>query len=225
MGSYRFTAREKVLLVLLAVVVALVVWLQFIYLPLQDQLSSLDDQIADAKEQIVVDSAKQERMTTMEQAIADYQEQGLVSRTVPAYNNESEIIALLDSAIGSSTAYSVKFEVQNSTSGSSTSSSSSSSTSVSGSSSGSVLGVSSSHLVRRVMKLSFGCDSYEQARSIVDQVCNGAYPCTVDSFTFSDDDRARQLSSAGVSVSGSGNSTGDSSAYHVTLQATFYEER
>lgn len=217
MLNYRFSTREKVLLAVFVVIVVLLVWLEFFFLPTQNRLDSLDQQIAATSDQMVTDSAKAAQMKKMQNAIDGYQQQGRKLKTIPQYNNESALIALIDKAMGSSTVYNMTFTVTDS---------SSTSTSAAAGSAASVPGVDSAHLVKRTMKLSFGCNSYSEAYAVVSAICDGDYPCTIDSFTFADNERQRQLSSSSSSrTAASGSSTGQSNPYSVTIQVTFYEKK
>ena len=92
MLTYTFSKREKVLLVILAVILLAVVYYRFIFVAVNDQVDSLESQIAATEDQITVDTAKSLELKSMQAAIEDYQAAGRSQIVMPAYEDRKSVV-------------------------------------------------------------------------------------------------------------------------------------
>lgn len=189
MLTYTFSKREKVLLVVLAVMLIAVVWYELVFQGVQQQLDDLDGQIAAAQDEMVVDTTKAQRTKQMQEAIAAYQAQGVTPTSVPAYDNVQPLMAALNATLSASTRYTLTFDDVDTSDGS---------------------------LAKRGADLTFGATSYTSARSILNALMEGPYPCSVDELVVTDNAAAQ-----GTGGAASGASGGD--AFSVRAHLTFYE--
>ncbi|MGI6032204.1 MAG: hypothetical protein ACOX69_02130 [Coriobacteriales bacterium] len=219
MGKYKFSTREKVLLVCLVALLVLLLWYQLFYVPTQEHLSDVEQQISEVQDEALTDTVKSAKMRQMQDKVEAYKKQGRTAAAMPSYDNGANLTRELDKVLGNSTVYSMSFEVDDGQSDSTASSSSSSSQGTSQSA-----GTDSS-VVTRVMSLSFGCSSYKRASAVLDGICDGPYPCSLDSFTITDNKSSRKVSSGSTSTVGSGVASGSEENFSVTMQVTFYESK
>mgnify|MGYP001192658673 CR=1 FL=1 len=83
MLDYTFSKREKVLLVILALIAVAILYYEVIYRNVQDQLDSLDSQISETQDEMITDNAKLSKMKVMQTAIDGYKAAGLSATTMP----------------------------------------------------------------------------------------------------------------------------------------------
>lgn len=194
MLTYTFSKREKVLLVVLACILVLVAWYAFVFQNVNNQISSLNSQIATTQEQVTVDTAKLAQMNSMQKTIDANKEKGVKAKTLPKYDNVQALMAALNTTL-SGKQFTIKFDN---------------------------LDWSTSGLVKRGATMSVGCDSYADAKAVVTALEQGAYPCTVDTVSISDN--TVKTTSAYSNV-GSGSSSSVASAnFSVTVHCTYYEK-
>jgi uncharacterized protein YxeA len=194
MLDYTFSKREKVLLVILALIAIGILYYQVIYRNVQDQLDSLNSQISEAQDETVTATAKLSKMKTMQAAIDSYKAAGLKATEMPSYDNITPLMAELNTTLASSSDYTLSFDDVD----------------------------TSSTTVERGVDLTFGASSYASARSILDSLLQGSYPCSLDEFTITDNSAEIVSSTKSSSVVGSG--TTSSSNVSVTAHFTFYEQ-
>ena len=148
MLTYTFARREKLLLVLLGILLVAVVWYQLVFVGVQDQLTQIDSQIDDAESTLVIDTAKHDQMTRMQQAIDGYKAKGATTSVVPAYDNVQNVMAQLNVTLALTNSYSLSFDD---------------------------LDTSQAGLVKRGVTLSFGSNSYDDAQTVIKALADGPY--------------------------------------------------
>ena len=191
MLDYTFSKREKVLLVILALIAIGILYYQVIYRNVQDQLDSLNSQISEAQDETVTATAKLSKMKTMQAAIDSYKAAGLKATEMPSYDNITPLMAELNTTLASSSDYTLSFDDVD----------------------------TSSTTVERGVDLTFGASSYASARSILDSLLQGSYPCSLDEFTITDNSATQSTSKGYTVVTGTA-----SSNVSVTAHFTFYEQ-
>jgi hypothetical protein len=196
MLTYTFSKREKALIVVFAVFLLVLAWYQFVFVNVQDQVSALNADIATAQDTVTTDTAKVSELKTMRAAIEQYKAEGLSPRTMPSYDNTQNLMNLLNAQLSGTTEYSIKF--------------------------GDLDTTSESGVVLRGADLSFGCNSYADAKTVLASLAQGAYPCSIDSLAITDNTASK--SSSGTSVVGSGTSSSTTPSFSVTAHLTFYEK-
>jgi|GEM_PF-526094 hypothetical protein len=195
MLTYTFSKREKVLLVILAVILLAVVYYRFIFVAVNDQVDSLESQIAATEDQITVDTAKSLELKSMQAAIEDYQAAGRSQIVMPAYDNITPLMASLNGTLAGTNNFSLSFDE---------------------------LDGSESGLVKRGVTLDFTCADYATARSVIDALAKGQYPCSIESVSITDNVATSASTGYGIAASGSGDGA-RADAYAVTAHLTFYE--
>lgn len=210
MLKYTFSKREKVMILGLVVALVAVLWYQLVFTSTRDEISVLDAKISDTQNQIVIDTARATQQKKMQDDIANFKLSGMTATEMPAFDNTQALMAELNGILAPTSDYSLKFEDVNDSSSSSSSKSSGSSRSTSSS--------SSSNVVERGVNLTYDCNSYEEARVILNSLVHGSFPCSIDDFTLKDNTVSL---STGKSSAGSGSSS--SKKYSAAVHLTFYE--
>ena len=189
--GYKISMREKILLGVLVLVLVGIGFYQFVYVPLSSRASQAKQEAVAAQDMVTASQLKVERMERMQETIDELKRSGAGTKTMPSYDNIKNVMSLLNTTVGTFQDFDVVFQD---------------------------LEAASDTVVRRGADITFSCDSYEQARSVVNSLQQGPYLCTVDSLSFRDKD---------VTKSGSGfvgsSSTTSSGTYAATAHVTFYE--
>lgn len=192
MKGYTFSKREKVLLVLLAAILLVVVWYQVVFASTQAQITDLDNQIATVQDQMVTDSAKAANLKKMEDAIASYKAKGQQATSLPNYDNTQALMANLNAILSQTSNYNLSFQDPE---------------------------LGSNDIVERPVKLSFSCASYDSARAVLNNLTQGGFPCSIESFTITDN----SANLTGTS-SNAGSGTAKEQPFAVSATLTFYEK-
>ena len=178
MLTYTFSRREKTLILAFAIVLVIIAWYMLVYQSTTDQIAQLQSEIAVVDEETAVASAKVSQMSYMQEVIEQRKAEGVKPVPIPQYDNMQPLMARLDSVMSKANTYQLSFGA---------------------------LDVESSKYVLRPVAITFSCDSYATAESVVSALANGPYPCVVDSVSITDG-----------SYRSSGNSA-CSAAVHVTF--------
>lgn len=196
MLTYTFSRREKVLILALAIILIIFAWYQFVYVNVQNQISTLSQQIAEVQDAQVIDAAKIQKMNSMQKAIDQYKAEGLAKTTMPAYDNQQNVMNELNGLLATTTNYSLTFDA---------------------------LDTGTTGFVKRGVTLVFGCGSYADAELILTNLSTGVYPCSIDSMNIVDNTASTSTSATSYSVVGSGSTTSTASV-SVSAHATFTEK-
>lgn len=192
--GYSFSRREKVLLVVLAVLAIAGLWYQFVFVSTQDTISRLNSQIASVQDQKATDAAKVGQTARMREEIERCKAAGIAPAEIPSYDNVQALMARLNGTLASTTGYNLKFED---------------------------VASGASGIVKRGVELSYGCGSYQEARVILNSLTYGAFPCSIDDFTLTDNG-AKVL--AGTATRNVGSGSAGTAPYSVSAHLTFYEK-
>ncbi|MCH3968034.1 MAG: hypothetical protein PHR15_08995 [Atopobiaceae bacterium] len=176
MLTYTFSKREKVLIVLLALILIAMAWYELVFKGVQEQTSALEQQIADAQDTLTIDTAKVQQMTTMQKAVDSYEAAGSAASTTPKYDNIKNVMSTLDTALSGTASYSLSFDD---------------------------LDTTQAGVVRRGVSVSFGCDTYDAAKAVISTLADGPYTCSVDSFTIATASSKKTSSTIGTGNTGS----------------------
>lgn len=180
MLTYTFSTREKIMLGVLAIVGVLVLWYQLIFSNIQTQLADIESQIAVAEETYTTTQQRATQLASMRATIDNYQSQGLVATLLPSYDNTQNLMAYLNGVLMGTSEYNMSFETPSLSEEDST--------------------------IHRSGTISFTTGSYAEARSVIENIAHGPYPCEIQSFGITDN---TALSDAAVSSS---------------VQVTFFEK-
>ncbi|MBO7674982.1 MAG: hypothetical protein J6S63_08230 [Atopobiaceae bacterium] len=186
MLTYTFSPREKVMLALLALVGILVAWYQLVFVNFQRQIDALDAEIATVQDEIVMSQSRAAALQSMKSMVEQYKAEGIDPLLLPTYDNTKNLMAYLNGVLLSSTGYSMSFDNPELS--------------------------EDDGAIHRTGTITFNTDSYESARSIVQAIAHGPYPCQVVGAGITDNSLqgSRTRSSEGLVV--------------TSMQVTFLEE-
>ena len=189
MLTYTFSMREKVLLAILGFVGVGILWYFFVYSNIHGQIATIDSEMAAAQEQLVATQSQTASYANMEKMVEEYKTKGTATLTMPNYDNTQALMAFLNGALGGTKGYDISFDDP-------------------------ALDDSDGY-VHRSGTISFNSASYSDARSVIDAIARGPYPCRVDGVGVVDD--------SSKASSKTGNTTNDAPVV-VNLQLTYFEK-
>lgn len=174
MLSYTFSTREKILLGLLALVGIGIVWYQFVFVNVQNQIMDLDTQITATQDEFTQFQTRLATLETMKETVAQYKAQGLEPVAVPKYDNTQNLMAYLNGVLGGTANYTISFSDPT---------------------------TAEDGTIHRSGTISYGCGSYEEARAVAQAIARGPYPCKIDALGISDGTKGgRSTNNAPVSA-------------------------
>lgn len=157
MLSYTFSTREKIMLVVFGAALLIVAWYQFVFVNIQNQISSVDSQIATTEDQLMALQTRAANLEKMREIVAQYQEQGIEPTLLPQFDNTQSLMAYLHSVLGAAQSYDMSFDNP---------------------------GLSEDDgTVHRSGAIRFDVGSYEEARKMAENIAHGPYPCQVDALS------------------------------------------
>ena len=159
MLTYTFSRREKALILGLAIVLVVIAWYMLVFKSTTEQIEQIQTEISIVDEESAVASAKVSQMAYMNNIIEKRKAQGVKPTPVPEYDNLQALMTFLDSVMSRTDTYQLSFGA---------------------------LDVQSSKYILRPVSISFTCDSYDTAESVVKALASGPYPCIIDSVSTSD---------------------------------------
>lgn len=194
MLNYTFSRREKFLLLVLAVILLAMLWYFFVWQGAANQRQAIDSEIAEIEAQTLVANNKVSKLATMQQAIDQQKAAGAKPSSLPAYDNTTALMAQLNTVLASTTDYKLTFDE---------------------------LDRSAEGVVARGVTITFGCESMDAGRSVLQQLEGGPFACRIDSATIASTNSAdskTQNSRIGVNASRTVNAP-----YAVGAHVIFYE--
>lgn len=194
MLKYTFSKREKILMVILAVIVVVLVWYMLVFQNANNQITSLNKQISTVNEQLTIDQAKISSMNTMQKYIDKRKAAGATAAVIPKYDNTQALMVELNSILSPTENYNLKFDA---------------------------VAMGSSGYMERGVTMNFGCDSYEAAESVLTSLENGAYPCRIDTVSITEN---TGTSTSYANVGTGSSKVASTSKYAATTHVTFYEK-
>lgn len=141
-----FTQREKVLLLVLAVLVIVIGYVKLILQPINEEIESYEGLTMEEQTAFSANQIKAARMNLMEKEIEKAKAKG-VRREVPAYDNSSNLLPGLYQIMESSVDYSLDFGEL----------------------------VYDGNVVQRPVEMTFQTRTYKQARAIIDKLYKSGY--------------------------------------------------
>lgn len=164
MLTRQFTKREKVLLLILAVIMVVGFYYLAVYRPVHEELNRIAIAQMQAEDNLTLAQAKQAHLAAMRKELDEILAHPEESVTqVPVYDNLQDVMNRLNLILAASTKYSLNFDP--------------------------VLIEGSS--VRRTIEMSFTSADYADARTILEQLSSTGYRCLISAFSLSADDKDR----------------------------------
>lgn len=142
----KLTVRERVLLLLLAVIALVSGYVLLFYLPTTQRLESLNTQIAQSQELTAQLDARLASQQQMEKKLAQLSEQGAQVPYMPDYDNLQAVMVELHTILAGCQEYSLSFQSEQ----------------------------GENHVVSRRVSIPFTCSSYEQAKDILQKLHDSA---------------------------------------------------
>ena len=159
MNNRAFTRREKILLVILAVLIVVVGYTRLFLQPMQDKIDAENTRQAEAEEQTILETTKLMKMKQMEEDLAAMKAAGAVPNAeVPAYDNIENVMIQLNTILRQATDYSLAFKE---------------------------VSIDQNGMVSRPIEMSFTAGNYATVRSIVNDLYHCWYRCAIDSISVS----------------------------------------
>lgn len=195
MLNYTFSKREKVLLLILAVILLALLWFVFVWQNVSNEKLRYDADIAEAQAQVLVANNKASKLVVMQEVIDAQKAAGVKPSNLPDFDNTTALMAQLDSILATTTDYRLAFDDLN---------------------------FGDEGVVTRGVTITFGCDSIEAGRAVMTALENGRFACFVDSATITSTDRSdNRTSNARIGVN---MSRAMDAPYAVGLHVLFYEK-
>ena len=181
MLTYTFSRREKILILVMAIILVVVAWYMLVFQRTTNEITRLEGEISTTQSQITIEQGRLAQMNAMKAAIEQYKASGVAAHPVPNYDNVTAVMSELNAVLARTAAYSLSFDALDRD--------------------------TSSEYVLRGVRADYTCDSMATAESVVTDLANGPYPCSIDSVSITDG----AASSSRVSSSGT-----VSASIHIT---------
>ena len=167
-----FTRREKILLLVLAVLVIGLGYYKFVLQPINSKISDYRNMESELQLEYEQNQIKAARINMMEKEIQKAQADG-IKRTVAPYDNSVNLMPELYRIMKSSIDYSLDFGEL----------------------------VFESDFVKRPVEITFDTSTYRQARAIIDRLYNSQYAMQVDGLTVTTEEAAdKQIVTTYISI-------------------------
>lgn len=146
------SAREKILLLILVLMALIAAYYYAFYMPTQEKITFYEEEAILIDDQIIVAEAKTMKMGMMQKELEAIKAGDMTNiKELPPYDNSRNVMNSLSAILANATQYNVSFS-----------------------------GVSEEDgIVRRDITLSYDCNSYDSAKSILSQIYNGDYRCLI----------------------------------------------
>lgn len=171
--SRTFTMREKVLMLILAVLLLGCCYYLLVLQPSWDALSASEKRLASVQNEIVVQQGVAVQRAQLQQQISEAEDSGAAQKTLPEFDNTKNAISELNGILADASSYSIDFsEVEITDS-----------------------------MARRTVSISFTTDSYAAAQSVLMKLVDCRYSCLVTDYAITGNNLGQSSSSGEVSAS------------------------
>lgn len=188
MLSKRFTRRETVLMGILALLVLMAGYIMLIHRPVTESLTTIAIQQESADTENMILELKSQMLVDMKTELESIRTDPTAVE-IPDYDNLRKVMVFLNTTLSSTVDYDLNFQQ--------------------------VTMPEEGKIVRRVIDMTFQCDSYGAAKAVVDALHASPYRCQLGDLAMVPMTREGNPESAADSLSSGGVS--------VTLTATFFE--
>jgi len=153
----KLTAREKFLMVVLAVLLASGLYYTLFYTPIMNKTIDADNAVADVQNEITISQAKLQKMGQMQREIKSIFAKAPNPTALAKYDNSGALMEELNTTLSAASSYNLTFAAVD----------------------------TSSEIISRNINLSFTAGSYRAARNILEQLQNGQYRCLIRDLSIS----------------------------------------
>ena len=154
--SKQFTRREKVLLIILALLLLFAVYFLAVHRPVTEALDRIQAESETVSADLMVLEAKQQHMEQMQKELDEILAQPNVAE-IPTYDNLQQVMNFLNTVLHSANEYSLSFQ--------------------------SLQQQEDNSILRRAMQMTFVTLSYKEARDMISQLQNCPYRCQLSDFS------------------------------------------
>lgn len=151
MMSREFTRREKVLLLVLAVLVLGMTYYLLIHQPTTNQMAEITSEQSQADSDLMLAQATHTQLVRMQEELTALAAAGVQETEVPLYDNLQLVMNHLNEILAGTSDYSLSFQPVD----------------------------LSETFVRRTIQMTFSCPDYNQARQIITVLASGPYRCQI----------------------------------------------
>lgn len=196
LSGYRFSKRERVLLIVLLVIALGMLWYFAVFTRCQDNLQKATNQQSTIQTSIDTATLKKTKMTKMQNEIAAAKLNGSTATALPLYDNVVNLTDELNGILAAANTYSLNFE-----------------------------GVETSNgIARRKVTLTYTAASYDQATSILSQISGGQYKCMLGDLAITDSNNSSKTSTSSNAIAlSSSSSSAAAGPVSVNVSLTFFE--
>lgn len=185
-----FNRREKVLLIVLALLLLFSAYYFAVHRPVTEEMARIQTESENISIELTALEARQQRMDQMRAELQAIFEQPNTAQ-IPSYDNLEQVMAFLNALLSPASDYNLSFEGLKNSDG--------------------------ERIVRRVMNLTFTCDSYELARDMVLRMQDCPYRCQLSNLSVSPASQSGASSNARPPLT--------DGPVSVSLKVTFFESR
>lgn len=156
----KLSIREKVLLIILGIMAGVLAYYYGFYLPTQNRIVELEEEFIAIDDEIIVADVKVAKLEEMKAELQRIKEAGVENiREVPSYDNRQNLMSELSGILARAENYNIRFN-----------------------------DVTTDEVtISRNLTLNYTCDSYQSAKTILQEIYSGKYPCTYTDVFLSDD--------------------------------------
>lgn len=159
MINREFTRREKIMLLVLAVLLLGLGYFKFFWTPMQNDLKIQQQRLADVQDSLMIEQTKLLQMQQMEKKMEELKASGAVpDAEVPVYDNVKNVMVQLNAILTRAQEYNLSFHE---------------------------IGTDDNGIITRPVELSFTAADYATARGIINDLYHCPYRCGVSDITVS----------------------------------------
>ena len=147
----KISKREKVLLVVLCALVVVCAYYLFFLTPTMETKASLESEITAMDDQVITAQARVAHRNKMQQELEVIKAENKNIKDLPVYDNNKKLMESLNMMLGQAVQYTINFSGTSETDG----------------------------IIRREVDLSYVCNTYNDARAILQNIHDGKYPCVL----------------------------------------------
>ena len=156
MKKKKLTARERFLLIVLAIMAVCAIYLYGFQMPMQEKIAYYTNEATAIDDQLIMAEAKSIKMQKMEKELKEIIEEGNREfKEMPVYDNSVNVMSELSSILEKTQNYDVTF-----------------------------LGtIEQDGIIRRNISLSYVCQDYDSAKNVLLKIYDGKYRCLLKDLT------------------------------------------
>lgn len=175
MMNRAFSGKEKIAMILLAVLFIGAVYYILIDQPVKNTLERTENQLADLETDIQIQEIRAQQLSEMRAELEELKADSSPVKELPEYDNAKGVVALLDAALINSIEYSLNFVP--------------------------VVFDTENGVVIREIQMTFTCGSYLDARQTIKNLYDGPFRCEISMFKISTVEKETTVADGGLSIS------------------------